>query len=56
MNNVTQGLMNKGCIVNVLTITTPKHNISTLPKAYVEKTNFQSVFIDGNSNSFNISW
>jgi len=46
MNNVTQGLMNKGCIVNVLTITTPKHNISTLPKAYVEKTNFQSVFID----------
>ena len=48
MNNVTQGLINKGCSVHVLTITTPKHNINIdeLPKSYVEKTNFQSVYID----------
>jgi hypothetical protein len=48
MNNVTQGLINKGCSVHVLTITTPKHNINIneLPKDYVEKTNFQSVYID----------
>lgn len=48
MNNVTQGLINKGCSIHVLTITTPKHNINIdeLPKSYVEKTNFQSVYID----------
>ena len=48
MNNVTQGLINKGCSIHVLTITTPKHNvnINELPKSYVEKTNFQSVYID----------
>lgn len=46
MNNVTQGLLKKGCTVNVLTITTPKHNVSDLPKSYTEKTKFQSVFID----------
>jgi glycosyltransferase involved in cell wall biosynthesis len=48
MNNVTQGMLNKGCSIHVLTITTPKHNINIneLPKNYVEKTNFQSVYID----------
>lgn len=46
MNNVTHGLISKGCTVNVLTITTQKHKISTLPKSYIDKTKFQSVFID----------
>ena len=48
MNNVTQGLINKRCSVHVLSITTPKHNINNnkLPKSYVEKTNFESVYID----------
>ena len=46
MNNVTHGLINKGCTVNVLTVTTQKHKISTLPKSYIDKTKFQSVFID----------
>ncbi len=48
MNNTTEGLLNNGHEVTVLAITTPKHKISskTLPKEYISKTNFQSVFID----------
>ena len=48
MNNITQGLINKECSVHVLAITTPKHNINTnkLPKSYVKKTKFESVYID----------
>lgn len=48
MNNTTQGLLANGHDVKVLAITTPKHPVSkkSLPKDYIEKTNFQSVFID----------
>lgn len=48
MNNTTQGLINNGHKVSVLAITTPKHPVSedSLPKEYLEKTNFKSVFID----------
>ena len=48
MNNTTQGLIANGHIVNVLAITTPKHPVSKklLPKDYINKTNFRSVFID----------
>ncbi len=50
MNNTTQGLIANGHEVNVLAITTPKHPVSkkSLPKDYVSKTNFKSVFIDTN--------
>lgn len=48
MNNTTQGLLSNGHDVTVLAITTPKHPISdhSLPKDYIKKTNFQSVYID----------
>lgn len=48
MNNTTQGLINNGHDVTVLAISTPKHAVSikTLPKEYIEQTNFQSVYID----------
>lgn len=48
MNNTTQGLLANGHEVKVLAITTPKHPVSkkSLPKDYLDKTKFQSVFID----------
>jgi polysaccharide biosynthesis protein PslH len=48
MNTVTNGLINAGCNVKVLTIETAKHklDISKLPKEYVEKTEIESVFVD----------
>ena len=48
MNNTTQGLLENGHEIIVLAITTPKHPIEpkSLPKEYLERTQFQSVFID----------
>ncbi len=48
MNTVTNGLINAGCSVKVLTIETSKHKLdfSKLPKEYTEKTGIESVFVD----------
>lgn len=48
MNNITQGLIAEGHEVNLISISTPKHPVieSDLPKEYIDKTNFKSVFID----------
>ncbi len=48
MNNTTQGLLKNGHQLTVLAITTPKHPViyESLSKEYIEKTNFQTVFID----------
>lgn len=48
MNNITQGLLNGGHRVKVISVTTAKHPVKPkdLPKNYVEATQFESVFID----------
>ena len=48
MNNVTQGLLNLGHQVKVICVETPKHpsKRKDLPTDYVQKTQFESVFID----------
>lgn len=48
MNNLTQGLLDQGCEVKVLTLNTKKHfiDIDNLPAAYRSKTNIEAVFID----------
>ena len=48
MNNLTQGLIDQGHTVKVLTINTKKHfiDIDSLPLDYRSKTNIEAVFID----------
>lgn len=48
MNNVTQGLLQNGHEVKVVTISTPKHpvDLNELSKEYRENTNFETVYID----------
>lgn len=48
MNNVTQGLINKGHEVQVIAISTPKHPVveNDLDENYKNSTQFESVFID----------
>ena len=52
MNTVTNGLLEAGCSVKILTIETPKHkiNFKKLPQDYIEKTNIESVFVDTSIN------
>ena len=47
MNCITQGLMQEGCEVKVLTVETDKHPVpSSLPTAYRDATHFESVYVD----------
>lgn len=48
MNSITQGLLNHGCEVKVLTVATDKHPVRTeqLPDDYRQRTSFESVYID----------
>src|SRR5574344_2915009 len=50
MNNITQGLLHEGFSVKVLAVETPKHHVSweNIPQDYLQKTNFEAVFIDTN--------
>ena len=48
MNNVTQGLLELGHEIKVLSVATDKHpvHIAALPAVYLAKTNFESVYIN----------
>ena len=48
MNNLTQGLLDQGHTVKVLSVNTKKHfiDIEKLPQQYRSKTNIEAVFID----------
>ncbi|HYG51807.1 MAG TPA: hypothetical protein VD905_12935, partial [Flavobacteriales bacterium] len=52
MNTVTNGLLEAGCHIKVLTIETSKHALryDALPKDYIEKTQIESVFVDTSIN------
>lgn len=52
MNIITNGLLDAGCSVKILTIETPKHklNYDLLPKDYIEKTRIEHVFVDTTIN------
>lgn len=53
MNNITQGLLDAGHTVKILTIFTQKHgfNIAELPQEYVEKTGIEGVYVDTSLNA-----
>lgn len=53
INNITQGLLNSGHEVKLLSLATHKHpcRIESLPADYVEKTQFETVFVDTNVKS-----
>ncbi len=48
IHNITQCLLNSGADVKVLAVATPKHPyvVSAYSKSYLEKTRFESVYID----------
>ena len=48
MNSITQGLLQQGCEVRVLTVETDKHPVRAdqLPAAYCEATHLESVYVD----------
>ena len=48
MNSVTQGLLQAGCEVKVLTVVTDKHplDVESLPREYREATHIEGVYID----------
>jgi glycosyltransferase involved in cell wall biosynthesis len=52
MNNITQGLLQAGHKVKVLTIFTHKHDLNPelMPKIYVDQTDIEGVFIDTRVN------
>jgi len=52
MNNLTQGLLEAGHKVKILTIYTPKHDfkLEEMPPAYIEKTDIEGVFVDTSIN------
>lgn len=52
MNIITNGLLDAGCEVKVLTIETPKHRLNhdSLPKDYKARTGIESVFVDTSIN------
>jgi glycosyltransferase involved in cell wall biosynthesis len=52
MDNLTQGLLNLGHKVKVLTIYTHKHdlNLELLPEGYVQQTDIEGVFVDTRIN------
>lgn len=52
MNIITNGLIDAGCSVKILTIETPKHrlNYDLLTQEYRDKTNIESVFVDTSIN------
>jgi glycosyltransferase involved in cell wall biosynthesis len=53
MNNITQGLLQAGHKVKVLTIFTHKHDLNPelMPQAYLEQTEIEGVFIDTKVNA-----
>ena len=52
MNNLTQGLLQAGHKVKVLTIYTQKHDLilDAMPAHYLEKTDIEGVFVDTKIN------
>ena len=48
INNITQCLLDSGMDVKVVAVATPKHPfmVSAFSKSYLEKTRFESVYID----------
>ena len=52
MNNITQGLLNDGHKVKILTIFTPKHDFNPhlYSQQYLDQTNIEGVFVDTNVN------
>lgn len=48
MNNLTHGLIEAGCEVKILAMSTPRHPVSVdeLPEDYVKKTNIEVAFVD----------
>lgn len=52
MNNITQGLLNDGHKVKILTIFTPKHdfNPQLYSQQYLDQTQIEGVFVDTNVN------
>ena len=52
IDNITQGLINAGIDINILTIETLKHPFEKdrIPKEYLEKTGIKSVFVDTKLN------
>ncbi|MBR5784126.1 MAG: glycosyltransferase [Bacteroidales bacterium] len=50
MNSITQGLLGEKCLVRVLSVCSDKHpvNKALLTEDYIEKTRFESVYIDLN--------
>ena len=48
MNSITQGLLQAGCEVKVLTVETDKHPATPgqMPDEYIKRTGFESVYID----------
>ncbi|MFM9004796.1 MAG: hypothetical protein ACKOSR_04750, partial [Flavobacteriales bacterium] len=53
MNNITQGLLQAGHKVKILTIFTYKHDLSTelMPEEYIAQTDIEGVFIDTRVNA-----
>lgn len=52
MNNITQGLLNQGHDVKIITLYTPKHDFrpDLMPDEYIEKTDIEGVFVDTRLN------
>lgn len=57
MNSITQGLLAEKCTVKVLSVCSDKHQVkkSLLTEEYLEKTQFESVYVDLNVNVFDAS-
>lgn len=55
MNNITMGLIERGHSVKIFAISTPKFkvNIKQFPENYLEKTGFESIYIDTRVKMFN---
>jgi glycosyltransferase involved in cell wall biosynthesis len=56
MHSITEMLLNEGIQVTVLAINTAKHPFDSkkVPKAYIDKTSFQTTFVDTKINPLNI--
>jgi len=46
VNHISESLLNSGHKVKVVAISTPKHKSANLPKNYVERTDYEDVYID----------
>ena len=57
MNSITQGLLEEKCTVKVLSVCSDKHPVKKdlLSEEYVEKTQFESVYVDLDVKLFDAS-